>query len=78
MNTKAKFLPARPRSSEQALSAIIERSDIVDLAGKHLLVIDLLPGLEAYLGAFGAEESELELDDWPEEDEPAEEDDPRE
>lgn len=61
-------------SPEQALSAIIEHSDIVDLDGKHLLVIDLFPGLEVYLGAFGAEESELELDDWPEEDEPLEKD----
>ena len=74
MNTKAKFQPIRPMSPKQALSAIIERSDIVDLNGKHLLVIDLLPELEAYLGAFGAEKSEFELDDWPEEDDPAEND----
>ena len=74
MNTNVKFPSARPRSPEQALSAIIEASDLVVLEGRHLLVIDLSPGLEDYLGAFGAEESELELDDWPEEDDPLEND----
>lgn len=67
-----------PASPEQALWAIIEASNVIDLDGYHFLVIELPPSLEAYLAVFGADQTELELDDWPEEDDHAEDDDPRE
>ena len=66
----------RPTNAKDALTMIIECSEIIGRNGRHYLVTDLSPALEDYLAAFGTDEADRELDDVLEDDDPWEDDDP--